>query len=62
MNQEVISLDISVPLSFFTDQAVSSLDVLNRRLQKVDTTCEGMFYYLYVYEFICLICRMVACL
>ena len=48
MNQEVISLNISVPLSFFTDQAVLSLDVLDRRLQKIDTTCEGSYVLLLI--------------
>jgi len=53
-NQEEISFNISVPLSFFTDEAVSSLDALDRRLQKVDSTLEGMFsYYLYSCLYVC---------
>ena len=62
-NQEEISFTISVPLSFFTDEAVSSLDVLEgyKELTVLCLAITHTLAYMYVYVVLHLICRMGAC-
>lgn len=42
--EEVVSLTVSVPVLYFTEQAVSSLDMLHRRLQRFDAILEDWIY------------------
>lgn len=51
VEENIVSLHVSIPLSYFTDYPVQSLEVLHRRLHMVDTISEGMlcFAFLYVY-------------
>ena len=40
--EEPISLPLVVPLTFYTDQPLSSLDVLNRWLHRMESIHEGL--------------------
>ena len=44
IQENTVSLNVSLPLSYFTDHSVRSLEVLHRRLHMIDTISEGMFY------------------
>ena len=43
-NENIVSLKVSIPLSYYTDNSVQSLEILHKRLHMIDTINEGMFY------------------